>query len=128
MLYSMLMGQESKKIGDSGEAVACEYLKELGWEIIERNFRSNKGEVDIIAKDRGLLVFVEVKNYSHRSFYLPSFSIDRNKKECIIKTAKYYLYKNRISGVNCRFDAITIYKSFDGRSKTEHFRNAFESR
>jgi len=119
------MGQESKEIGTVGEDLASGYLKDLGWEIVERNFRSSKGEVDIIAKDHGVLVFVEVKNYSFRSFYLPSFSIDKNKKQCIIKTAKYYLYKKKIDDVNCRFDVITIYMDMRGRKQVEIFKNAF---
>lgn len=119
------MGQESKEIGAAGEDLASEYLKDLGWEIVERNFRSSRGEVDIIARDRDVLVFVEVKNYSFRSFYLPSFSIDKNKKQCIIKTAKYYLYKNKIEDVNCRFDVITIYVDTRGEKRIEIFKNAF---
>ncbi len=120
------MGAESKEIGQKGESAAAEYLKKLGWKVLERNYRTSRGEIDLIAKDGDVLIFVEVKNYSCRSFYLPSFSIDKNKRQCIIKAARTYLFKKNIRNMNCRFDAVTIYRNFQGHKKIEHYRNAFE--
>lgn len=120
------MGKESKDIGTAGEDFACGYLKDLGWQVLERNFRSYHGEIDIIAKHKDIIVFVEVKNYSFRSYYPPVYSIRASKKQCMIHTAKYYLTKNRINDVNCRFDVLTIFVTFSGERKTEHYENAFQ--
>lgn len=126
------MGAESKDIGKKGESAAAEYLAKLGWKILEQNYRTSRGEIDIIAKVEEnscspLLVFVEVKSYSCRSYYLPSFSIDKNKRQCIIKAARGYLFKKNIRDMNCRFDVITIYRDINGEKKIEHFKNAFEA-
>ncbi len=120
------MGKESKDIGSVGEDKACEYLKGLGWEIIERNFRSTHGEVDIIAKDKDTIVFVEVKNYSSRSFYKPVFSITKGKKQCIIHAARTFLYIKQIKDMYCRFDVIAIYRTYGTGEEIEYFKNAFE--
>ena len=120
------MGSESKDIGKIGESAAAKYLGNLGWKILEQNYRTSRGEIDLIAQESDIVVFVEVKNYSCRSFYLPSFSIDKNKRQCIIKAAKVYLFKKNIRDVNCRFDVITIYKDHHGDKKIEHYKNAFE--
>lgn len=120
------MGSESKEIGNKGESAAAGYLEKLGWKITEHNYRTTRGEIDLIAWDCDTLVFVEVKNYSSRSYYLPSFSIDKNKRQCIIKSAKIYLYRNNIRDTNCRFDVITIYKDYHGERKIEHYKNAFD--
>ncbi len=120
------MGAESKKIGRKGESIAADYLASKGWKILVRNYRTARGEIDLIAEDGDVLVFVEVKNYSSRSFYLPSFSIDKNKRQCIIKSAKTYLFINNIRDVNCRFDVLTIYKNPKGIDCIEHYVNAFD--
>ena len=120
------MGAESKEIGKKGESEAAKYLAGKGLKILLSNYRTSRGEIDIIAREADTLVFVEVKNYSFRSFYLPSFSIDRDKRRCIIKSAQTYLCKNNVRGVNCRFDVITIYSDHSGTRKIEHFKNAFD--
>jgi len=120
------MGAESKDIGKKGESAAAQYLEKLGWRIAELNYRTTRGEIDIVAWDSDMLVFVEVKNYSARSFYLPSFAIDKNKRQCIIRSAKIYLFRNNIRDTNCRFDVITIYKDYNGGRKIEHYKNAFD--
>ncbi|MCX5749913.1 MAG: YraN family protein [Candidatus Saganbacteria bacterium] len=120
------MGIESKILGNIGEDLACGLLIEMGWKVIERNFRSNHGEIDIIAKDEDILVFVEVKSYTYRSFYKPVFSITQYKKKSLIHAARTYIMLNGVKGINCRFDVIATYKDRKGEQKTEHFKNAFE--
>jgi putative endonuclease len=120
------MGKESKILGNKGEDLACELLIEAGWKILERNFRSYHGEIDIVARDEKDIVFVEVKSYSYRSFYKPVFSITQYKKRSIIHAAQTYIMFKKIKDINCRFDVIAIYKTWKGEQKTEHFKNAFE--
>ncbi|MGB9613099.1 MAG: YraN family protein [Candidatus Margulisiibacteriota bacterium] len=119
------MGWESYKQGLKGEEIAAKYLEQLGYKILERNFHSQQGEIDLIACDGEFLVFVEVKNYSFRSFGKPAASIRKSKKESIIHAARYYLYKNKIKGINCRFDVVSIYRRSDGSVAIDLFKNAF---
>ena len=120
------MSIQSKILGDEGEQTACDHLISLGWQIIERNFHSSQGEVDIIAKDRQFLVFVEVKNYSFSSFCTPVGAVRAAKKKSIIHAAQTYLQKNNIKDVYCRFDVITIYRSYDGKRNIELYKDAFQ--
>ena len=120
------MGKESKIIGDLGEDKACEYLFKAGWSIVERNFRSSHGEIDIIARDGESLVFVEVKSYSFRSYSKPIFSISKYKKRCIIHAARTYIKFHNIKNTYCRFDVIAIYRDRNNEEKLEYFKSAFQ--
>ena len=95
------MGYESYELGQSGEDLAASYLIRQGYRIIERNFRSRRGEIDIVAFDQQFLVFIEVKNYSSRSFGSPFVSIDKSKRASLIHAAKTYLLKRKIKNINC---------------------------
>ncbi|MFA4966869.1 MAG: YraN family protein [Candidatus Margulisiibacteriota bacterium] len=119
------MGKESKDLGTSGEDAACQHLKNIGYKIIERNFRSQQGEIDIIAKDGEFLVFIEVKNYSFRSYGSPLGAVRKSKKQSIIHAAQTYLYKNNIKNTNCRFDVLTIYRNHSGDAHIEYIKDAF---
>lgn len=95
-------------IGSKAEDLACEYLKNQGYKILERNFYIRGGEVDIIAKDNEVLAFVEVKaRYSH-NYGLPVESITSWKLKALIKTAKFYVAKNRWGDREYRIDFVAI--------------------
>ncbi|MDX9802372.1 MAG: YraN family protein [Spirochaetia bacterium] len=96
--------------GKSGEDKACKYLEKKGYTVIARNYRSKKGEIDIVAKDGSFLVFVEVKSWGSVPFSEAGFSIGRLKKSRMIKTVKQYLFENQksVSGLDIRFDLIFI--------------------
>jgi putative endonuclease len=119
------MGRQSKQIGQFGEDIAANYLRGLGYVIFERNFRSTQGEVDIIAEDGEVLVFVEVKNYSFRSLGSPYAAVNKNKRENIIHAARTYLYKRKITDKTCRFDVLTICWDESGGRKIELIKDAF---
>lgn len=83
----------NKQTGDHGEDLACKYLQKLGYKILERNYRIRGGEIDIVAKDKDTLVFVEVKTrYSHE-YGLPAESITPWKVKHLLKTARFYVQK-----------------------------------
>ena len=84
----------SKEKGDRGEKIAAEYLTEKGYTIIERNFRSKWGEIDIVAVKADSLSFIEVKSWNKYSDSELEYSINRGKKNRIIKTAKVFLNRN----------------------------------
>ncbi|MBU0502281.1 MAG: YraN family protein [bacterium] len=119
------MGIESFDLGKKGEELAAQYLTRLGYQILERNFHSHQGEIDLIAFDQGTLVFVEVKSYSFRSLQSPLSAIRKSKRQSIIHAARTYLYKKKISQINCRFDVLTIYRQPNGARKIELYKNAF---
>ncbi|OGC30696.1 YraN family protein [candidate division WOR-1 bacterium RIFOXYB2_FULL_48_7] len=119
------MGLSSYKIGQAGEEFAAEYLNNHGYTILERNFHSQQGEIDLIARQDDFLVFIEVKNYSFRSYGSPAGAVRQAKRQSLIHAARTYLYKNNIKGTNCRFDVLTIYRRPDGSRALELFKNAF---
>ncbi len=98
-----------RKVGDKYEKIASEYLIAQGLDIIDRNFRLRSGEIDIIARDRDYLVFVEVKARTNDKMGFSLESVDYRKISQIKKVAEIYLYKNNISiNQGIRFDVVGI--------------------
>lgn len=91
-----------------GEDKACEYLKKLGFKILERNFRKGYGEIDIVALDRDVLVFVEVKTRTSNQFGSPLEAISYWKLKSLIKTAQYYKMTHRNLPESLRIDAVAV--------------------
>lgn len=111
--------------GPVGEEIAAEYLIKQGYRIVERNYRTPIGEVDIIALDGKTLVFVEVKSRSGPGFGLPQFAVDFRKQSKISYVALAYLRNKKISNQSCRFDVVAILKKENG-FKVDLIRNAFD--
>jgi putative endonuclease len=107
-----------RSIGNKAEDKAVLFLENKGFKILQRNFYSRYGEIDIIAEDPGAIVFIEVKYRVNNSFGSPLESISAKKIRSICKTARYYLKSEEI---NARFDVISITKD-----STEHLPNAFD--
>lgn len=100
--------ETTKQIGDKGEDLAVKYLKKKKYEIITRNFRTRYGEIDIIAIDEDMLVFIEVKAKSSDKFGSPADMITPKKLDKIKKTAKHYLQEKELGNIPWRIDAILI--------------------
>ncbi|MFC2159489.1 YraN family protein [Actinomycetota bacterium] len=99
----------TRSLGNIGEAIACLVLKKKNYRIIEQNFNTGIGEVDIIAAIGGTLVFIEVKTRTSDDFGSPSESMDSSKVLKIRKAAGCYLTRNDVEIFrNFRFDIITI--------------------
>ena len=97
------------RIGKIGEDKATEYLEKLGYKIIERNFVAKQGEIDIIAKDKQELVFIEVKTRTNTLYGKPVEAVNEPKQEHLISTAKYYLYSKHLENEFVMFDVIEVY-------------------
>lgn len=97
-------------------------MQKCGYKIIERNYRCRQGEIDIIAKDKNELVFIEVKTRSNLCFGRPREAVDNYKQNHIYKTTKYYLHKNKLENSYIRFDVIEIYLRKD-KYKLSHLKN-----
>lgn len=108
--------------GKLGEEIALKYIISKGGKIIERNYRTKIGEIDLIAKLNGELVFVEVKSRSNINYGYPSESVDYKKKRKITNVAKYYILDNSLENLSIRFDVIEIYLN---EKKINHIANAF---
>lgn len=104
------MGERNKrKIGGRYEDLAVAYLREQGYEILERNYRDRLGEVDVIAREAGYLVFVEVKYRKDQRSGYPEESVFARKQQKIRHTASYYLYRHGYGEETpCRFDVVSI--------------------
>lgn len=98
----------TREIGLTGEDAAVRYLKKHKYKILERNFRTAHGEVDIIAKQKKFYVFVEVKRRSGTQFGLPREAVTPRKQQTIVQCAKVWLVQKRLMGVPVRFDVVEI--------------------
>lgn len=108
------------EVGQRYEQMASEYLRELGYEILEQNYRCRQGEVDIIAADGDCIVFCEVKYRKNLHCGYPEEAVTLEKQRKISKAAIYYLYRKNMTEQACRFDVIGIMKD-----KICHYKNAF---
>lgn len=101
--------QNQREKGAIAEDAAVEFLKAKGFTILKRNFHFGRdGEIDIIARDKDVLVFIEVKARATDLYGSPESSITPSKMKTIRRTAEGYLYVNKITNVECRFDVIAI--------------------
>jgi len=123
------MGSSSNEHGKKGEDLAEKLLRSKGYEIVERNYHFRKyGEVDIIAKDKeaNSLVFVEVKSRKSLFYGDPIYAVTKNKVKQVKKIASGYLFENGITGINIRFDVVTVVLPEKGEPDINHYINAFD--
>lgn len=114
---------DNRKTGDEGEALAVEFLEEKGYRIIDRNFHFGRlGEIDIIAMDGDVVVFVEVKYSRSLKYGYPEQRITRNKLQKLRKAADGWLMKKGIEDAPCRLDVIGIL-NMDGHPEITHLEN-----
>ena len=100
---------KNKELGNLGENIACSYIKDLGYEILQRNFRSKKGEIDIISYKNNMIIFTEVKTRKSFRYGLPIESVDIKKLETIKYVAREYIIYKKLFDYSIRFDVIEVY-------------------
>jgi putative endonuclease len=116
-------------IGRWGERRAVKYLKDSGFTVLESNFRCRIGEIDIVAREGGDLVFAEVKTRADLLYGLPCEAVNEHKRRQLARVAEFYL-ATRADGAECdenvrpRFDVIEIL-ILGGRAFIRHIRDAF---
>ena len=98
----------TRKIGTVQEQRVAGWLKQHGYDIVEHNFSCRFGEIDLIARKGGYLIFVEVKYRSDTGKGLPQEAVDYRKQRKISRVADYYLMCKHMMGLPCRFDVIAI--------------------
>lgn len=117
----------NKQLGAFGEAMACSYLENKGYKIIERNFSCRAGEIDIIGIDGNTIAFIEVKSRTGISYGNPSEAVSHAKQGKIVKTALFFMSKHSLFDYMCRFDVIEVLT--DGTQDNTNInliKNAFE--
>lgn len=98
-----------REVGNQFEDVAAAYLEDVGYVILERNYRDRLGEIDIVAKDGRYLVFVEVKYRMNLEKGDPAEAVHVQKQRKIRNAARGYLYRHHLGeDVPCRFDVVAI--------------------
>lgn len=119
------MHKSNLYLGSCGEEVALRFLKANGYKILVKNYKSKLGEIDIIARDKDTICFVEVKTRSSDRFGLPQEALSDFKQRQIAKTALSFLKENKLLDKKARFDVIAITLQEDS-PKIDLIRDAFE--
>jgi putative endonuclease len=102
------MRASNQQLGGAGEDLAAAALKKQGYKIVERNYRTPLGEIDLIARHRGALVFIEVKTRRSTRFGQPQEAVSPAKQARLRKLADYYLKQKRLGESQVRFDVVAI--------------------
>lgn len=113
----------NKQLGDRGEAMVADYLRQKGFIISARNYHSRFGEIDIVAENAELILFVEVKLRGAHALAQPAEFVDFAKRLRIISTAEYYIYNNGVV-LQPRFDVAEVF-SENARWRLHYIENAF---
>ncbi len=118
------MTKERQQVGHEGEKAARLHLEKLGYRIIETNYRCSLGEIDIIARDKGAIVIIEVRTKTSSAFGLPEESITKEKARRLRRLALCYLQSTYKREVPCRIDLIAIMLDKDNHTvrKLNHIR------
>lgn len=119
------MTEARLSLGAWGEDYAARYLRKQGLKILQRNLRTPVGEIDIVARDRKTLVFVEVKTRQSQQFGTPQEAVGTHKQRQIIRTAQWYLSEHPAGKLQPRFDVVALLKMGD-QVQVEHIVSAFE--
>jgi putative endonuclease len=112
------------ELGQEGERIAIQLLRNKGYDVIDQNYRKFRGELDIIASIDNTLVIVEVKTRNSSAFGEPYRAVARGKQKQIIKLANHYIHENEIDQ-EVRFDVISIVLN-SKRQKIDHIEGAFQ--
>lgn len=115
----------NQELGHRGEIAATRFLERKGYYIHDRNWKCSAGEVDIVAEDEDVLVFVEVKTRSNCDKGLPEEAVDAKKRRRYEKIAAYYLREHEFVEKVIRFDVVSILVVGDDRAFLRHHCNAF---
>ena len=115
-----------KRLGVRGEDIACKYLENLGYEIIERNVRYPAGELDIVAREDDRIVFVEVKTRSNLKYGRPSLALTPKKQHTIRVLVQWYIKSHPLlRHLRPRIDVIELLLLPDGENYINHIKSAF---
>lgn len=113
-----------KRVGKEGEDAAAKFLVKQGYKILERNYSTRNGEIDLIALHQATVVFVEVKTRTSDAYGAPELAVNLRKQQRMVKAALSYIKYKKLHQVPCRFDVVAI--SSSSEKEITVIRNAFE--
>ena len=120
------MTSDTSELGRWGEKQAARFLKKQGYRILQRNYVSSLGEIDIVAREGDVLCFVEVKTRTAADFETPLEAVRRSKRRKLALVAKGYLSRHRMLEAPCRFDVVGVTVTEDRKHpEVELVRGAF---
>lgn len=111
--------------GKEGEKIAADFLKKNGYRIIDKNFRCPLGEIDIVAREKSAIVFVEVKTRQSSKLGYPEQAVGIRKQKKMSQLALWYLQKRKLADISARFDVVAITMLPSG-NEIKLFKNAFD--
>jgi len=124
--WNMSEKDKRHQFGKDSEQLAVEYLQKNGYMIIQRNYRTRGGEIDIIAKENNTLVFIEVKSRTTTRYGHAIQSLTRQQQKRLSKTALTYLHQHKMKNQSARFDVVAIQKNEYAGTEIRLIKNAFE--
>lgn len=129
MIAAETMGQDvgrgwRKRRGNRGERLALDYLTSKGYQLLAQNYRFERGEVDVVANDGGIIVFAEVKTRRSKKYGDPEHAVTPRKQNQIRKVAEGFLRERGLQGRPCRFDVLAVKLTIQGPAIV-HYKNAF---
>lgn len=119
------MNMLNKDIGYYGERLSIAYLKENNYTILEKNFLCKLGEIDVIAKKRDVISFIEIKTRYSDKYGKPMEAVNFYKKKKIINASKFYIQKNKLNDFFMRFDVLEVYLNYNMKFKINFIEDAF---
>jgi putative endonuclease len=121
-------------VGKRGEDVAAAYLEDQGWRVLDRNYRYERAEIDLVGfepardgKEGGEIVIVEVKARTGRGFGRPEEAVTPEKQRHVARATTAYLHERQLEKAPVRFDVVSVLLEPGREPQVEHFRNAFET-
>ncbi len=121
------MAIDRKELGKRGEEVALRFLKKNGYQILQKNYVCKMGEVDIIAREKDTLAFIEVKTRTTKAFGPPQLAVNASKQMQLSKAALSFIKEKRLEEAKARFDVVAIILG-PGGEEIELIRDAFDLR
>jgi putative endonuclease len=118
--------RSTKPLGEAGEELAARRLRELGYRVLERNYRCPVGEIDCVAVKDRTLVFLEVKARTSSDYGGPLEAVDRRKRRKLTRLAHYYALQKGLSNVPQRFDVVAVWLE-GGLGRVDVIENAFDA-
>jgi putative endonuclease len=118
------MTNYKQEFGRKSEALAQEYLKRKGFNILKRNYRCGHKEIDLVGQDGNTIVFIEVKAGRSKDFGAPQERVDLRKQKNLTEAAYHFIQEENVTNCDFRFDVVAIsYQK--GKEKIDHIENAF---
>jgi putative endonuclease len=116
-----------RSLGQAAASEAARALERAGLAVVERNVRFPEGEIDLVCRDEGVFVFVEVKCRRAGWDDAPAAAVSWHKQRRLTRLAQHYLKKRRLDGVRCRFDVVSVTVDARGALDVRHVRSAFDA-